>query len=111
MVSADAMVRAGAYLDYAAGMLDRVTAGLAIGEAEVDASAIARHLLATHAPQLNERELYRMAGFAWAREDKRRAAALRVLENMGWIRRQIAVGKGRPKSNWEVSPRLRETCR
>jgi hypothetical protein len=34
-VAADAMARAGRYLDYAGGMFDRVTAGLAIEPAEV----------------------------------------------------------------------------
>jgi hypothetical protein len=72
-VSADAVARAGAYLDYAAGMLDRVTAGLALTEA-----VIARHLLATGPAPLNERSLYQTKGFAWARDSKRRSAALAV---------------------------------
>lgn len=67
-VSADAITRAGDYLDYAAAMLDRVTAGLAIGRAEADAANIARLLLATRSTRLNERELYQSAGFRWARE-------------------------------------------
>jgi hypothetical protein len=77
-VSADAMARAGAFLDYAASMLDRVTAGLAVGEAEVDATVIGRHLLATRPTGLNERALYQSPGFAWAREEKRRRAALPI---------------------------------
>src|SRR5262249_39692079 len=55
-VSADAMARAGGYLDYAASMLDRVTAGLAIGRAEADAASIAGPLLHPGARVLNERE-------------------------------------------------------
>ena len=66
-------------LEYAANMLDRVTAGLAISQAEVDAVAIARHLLATEASRLNERELYQSVGFRWARDRERRAAAFAVL--------------------------------
>jgi hypothetical protein len=107
-VSVDAVVRAGGYLDYAAGMLDRVTAGLAIGEAEVDAAAIARHLLATRPASVNERGLYQTAGFTWAREAERRAAAFRVLDRAGWIRRPAVAGQGRPRGDWEVSPRLLE---
>jgi hypothetical protein len=41
------MTRARDYLDYAGTMLDRVTAGLAIGRAEADAANIARHCSAT----------------------------------------------------------------
>jgi hypothetical protein len=63
-VSADAIARAGAYLDYACDMLDRVTAGLALTEPEADAAMIARHLLATRPTRLNERELYQSPGFA-----------------------------------------------
>jgi hypothetical protein len=112
-VSADAVARAGGYLDYAAGMLDRVTAGLAITCAEVDAVRIARHLLvvcdvprAGKPARLNERVLYQTAGFTWARDTKRLAQALAVLEQAAWIRRPNADGRGRPRGDWEVSPRL-----
>jgi Protein of unknown function (DUF3987) len=105
-VSADALARAGGYLDYAANMLDRVTAGLAIGRAEADAARIARHLLATGAALLNERKLYQTAGFAWARATDRRDAAVAVLERAGWIRRLYAASRGRRRGDWEVSPRL-----
>jgi hypothetical protein len=107
-VSADAIARAGAYLDYAESMLDRVTAGLAITRAEVDAARIARRLLATRPVLLNERELYQIAGFAWARDVKRRSAALTVLDGASWIRRPSTKGLGRPRGDWEVSPRLGE---
>lgn len=108
-VSADALGRAGGYLDYAAGMLNRVTSGLAVGQAEVDAAAIARHLLAVRLVRLNERGLYQSAGFAWAREDKRRAGALGVLDQAGWIRRpEPSAGRGRPRRDWDVSPLLSE---
>jgi hypothetical protein len=105
-VSADAVVRAGGYLDYAGGMLDRVTAGLAIGRAEADAAAVARHLLATRSARLNERELYRSAGYSWARDTKRRTDALVVLDRAGWIRQPPSEGHGRPRSDWDVSPRV-----
>ncbi len=105
---ADAVARAGGYLDYAAGMLHRVTSGLAIGQAEVDAAAIARHLLAMRPARLNEREIYQTAGFAWAREDDRRAAALGVLDQAGWIRQSQRAGRGHPRRDWEVSPRVAE---
>jgi hypothetical protein len=108
-VSADAMVRAGGYLDYGTGMLGRITAGLAIGQNEVDASALAQHLLVTGATRLNEREFYQTAGYVWARDAKRRTAALGVLENAGWIRRPNAASRGRRRSDWDVSPRLTET--
>ena len=108
-VSADAMARAGAYLDYAADMLDRVTAGLALTEAEADAALIARDLIAKRPARLNERSLYQTAGFAWARKSGRRAAALTVLERAGWIRQPAHAGPGRPRREWDVSPRLAET--
>jgi hypothetical protein len=107
-VSRDAIERAGRYVDYAAAMLDRVTAGLAIGEAEVDAATIAQHLLATRPDLLNERELYQMRGFSWARTPKRRKAAFDLLESLGWLRRPNAAGKGRRRGDWEVSPHLKE---
>jgi hypothetical protein len=106
-VSADSVARAGAFLDYAARMLSRVTAGLAIGQAEADAAAIARHLLATLPDRLNERQFYQTAGFAWARDGKRRAAALSTLERFGWIRPLDTAGQGRPRGDWQVSPRLK----
>jgi hypothetical protein len=106
-VSADSVARAGAFLDYAARMLSRVTAGLALGQAEADAAAIARHLLATLPDCLNERQLYQTASFAWARDGKRRAAALSALQRYGWIRPLGAAGQGRPRGDWEVSPRLK----
>ena len=109
-ISADAVVRAGGYLDYAAGMLDRAIAGLAIGQAEADAASIARHLLASRATRLNERTLYQMAGFHWARDRRRRTAALALLNHAGWLRRQNG-GVGRPRGDWEVSPRLLEAHR
>jgi hypothetical protein len=105
-VSADAVARAGGYLDYAAAMLDRVAAGLAIGRAEADAAIIARHLLARGARRINERELYQTAGYHWARDRQRRAAALALLDHVGWIRRPEDTGQGRPRSDWDVSPRL-----
>jgi hypothetical protein len=110
-VSADAVARAGDYLDYAAGMLDRVTGGLAIGRAEGDAAIVARHILAACTSKLNERDLYQAAGFAWARDARRRATALRVLEEAGWIRRAPVAYHGRPRSDWRVSPRLSEAPR
>ena len=105
-VSADAMARAAGYLDHAAAMLDRVTAGLAIGRAEADAATIARQILATRAPALNERMLYQAPGWAWLRERERRAEALRVLADAGWIRPAERAGQGRPPGDWLVSPRV-----
>jgi hypothetical protein len=107
-VSADVMARAGGYLDHATAMLDRVLGGLAIGRVEGDAAAIARHVLETRPAQLNERDLYQTAGYAWAREPKRRGAALAMLGDAGWIRRDPGAGHGRPRSDWEISPRLWE---
>jgi hypothetical protein len=107
-VSADAVCRAGEYLDYAAAMLDRVTAGLAISRAEADAAIVARRLLTTQITWLNERELYQSPGFHWARNAERRTAALRVLEQAYWIRRPGAGTHWRPRGDWEVSPRLGE---
>jgi hypothetical protein len=107
-VSADAMARAGAYIDHASAMLDRVSGGLAIGRAEADAAAIARHIYAMRPKRLNERELYQTPGYTWARDAKRRAPALRVIEHAGWIRRPANAGHGRPRGDWEVCPGIWE---
>jgi hypothetical protein len=107
-VAADAVARAGGYVDYLVAMLDRVTAGLAISRAEADAATIARHILATRAARLNERELYQRQGWAWLRDRERRAEALRVLDAGGWIRTAARTSNGRPPGDWEVSPRLWE---
>jgi hypothetical protein len=109
-VSADAMARAAGYVDYAAAMLDRVTAGLAIRRPEADAAVIARHIRATRATALNERELYQRPGWAWLRDGERRADALRVLADSGWIRPAASSGQGRPRGAWDVSPRLWEAA-
>src|SRR5262249_36805752 len=45
-VSADAMARAGDYIEHGSAMLDRVAGGLAIGRSEADAAAIARYIYA-----------------------------------------------------------------
>jgi hypothetical protein len=83
-VSADTMARAGGFLDYAAAMFERVAAGLAVTQAQADAAQIARYVLsiAEAAPPLakrlkplNERSLYQMRGFSWARDRERRAEA------------------------------------
>jgi hypothetical protein len=109
-VSANSMARAGEYIDYADSMLDRVLGGVAIGRAEADAAAIARHILARvpaqHRAPLNERTLYQTPGYTWARDAKRRADALDVLDRAAWIRRLSAAGHGRPRGDWQVSPRL-----
>jgi hypothetical protein len=107
-ISADAMARAGGYLDYLAAMLDRVTAGLAIGRAEADGAVIARHILSTRPAALNERTLYQRPGWSWLRDRERRADALRVLADAAWIRPATQAGSGRPRGDWQVSPRLWE---
>jgi Protein of unknown function (DUF3987) len=109
-VTADAVVRAGGYLDYLAAMLDRVTAGLAIGRAEADAAVIARHIIATRSSSLNERALYQRPGWAWLRDRGRRAEALDVLADAGWLRAAVQPGAGRPRGDWQVSPRLWEAA-
>jgi hypothetical protein len=106
VISGDAMARAGGYLDYLAGMFDRVTAGLAIARDEADAAAIARHILSTHPCMLNERELYQQPGWSWLRDRDRRTHALRVLVDAGWLLRATATGGRRPRGDWQVSPRL-----
>jgi hypothetical protein len=108
VITADAMARAGGYLDYLTMMLDRVTAGLAIGRAEADAAMITRHFLANRARVINERELYQRPGWSWLRDRQRRAEALRVLAKAGLIREATRPGGGRPPGDWQVSPRLPE---
>ena len=118
-VSADAVVRAGGFTDYATAMFERVVAGLAITRAQADAAQIARHVLATaeaappHAPlkPLNERALYQTRGFTWARDEKRRTEAFALLRNANLLRALQAEGYGRPRGEWEVNPRIVEAQR
>jgi hypothetical protein len=115
-VSADAMVRAGGFIDYATAMFERVTAGLAVTQAQADAAQIGRHLLAiakaaplgARLKPLNERQLYQYRGFTWARDPKRRAEAFAVLCDASWVRRPHADGHGRPRGDWQVNPRILE---
>jgi hypothetical protein len=108
VIAADAVVRVGGYFDYLAAMLDRVTTGLAIGRAEADAAIIARHILAARPAAFNERALYQRPGWTWLRDAGRRAAALHVVAETGWIRAAARAGNGRPRGDWDVSPRLWE---
>jgi hypothetical protein len=107
MVSVDSIVRACAFLDYAAAMLDRVQGGLGIGRAEMDAATIARHIVTTRATKINERELYRASGFTWLRDAERRTRAIAVLRALGWIRLpDVVTGGIRPRGDWNVSPMI-----
>lgn len=108
-VSADAMARAGGYLDYAALMLDRVTAGLAVGPVEADTAVIAQHIVRRRGASLNERLLYQSQGMAWLRDARRRGDALRELADNDWIRPAAAGSKGRPRGDWDVNPRIWES--
>jgi len=118
-VSADAVVRAGGFVDYAGAMLERVIGGLAITRAQADGAQIARHLLsiAQTAPvrgslkMLNERSLYQRAGFSWARNAQRRAEAIVVLRDASLLRRPQDDGQGRPRGDWQVNPRILEAGR
>ena len=119
-VSADAVVRAGGFIDYAAAMFERVIAGLAVTRAQADAAQIARHIWASvqAAPQrnmclrpLNERTLYQTRGFSWARDSKRRTEAFAVMRDAGWVRPAQTDGKGRPPGDWKVNPRILEVAR
>jgi hypothetical protein len=105
-VSADAIVRAGGYLDYLTGMLDRVTAGLAVTGAEADAATIAREIISSRCMTLNERDWYKRKGWAWMRDTQRRTAALRVLAAAAWIRLAQQNDQGRPRGDWLISPQL-----
>jgi hypothetical protein len=113
-VSADAVVRAGGFVDYATAMFERVVAGLAISRAQADAAQIARHVqaIAGTAPRyarlkpLNERSLYQRRGFAWARDRKRRGDAFAVLQDDGWLRPAQVNGHARPRGDWQVNPRI-----
>ena len=115
-VSADALARAGGYIDYASAMFEQVIAGLAITRAQADAAQIARHVLTiiSAAPPrarlkpLNERSLYQRRGFAWARDAKRRAGAFRLLQDDGWLREAPTDSQGRPRGDWQINPLLIE---
>ncbi len=116
-VSADAVARAGGFLDYAAAMFERVIEGLAITNAQADAAQIARHVLAIAraAPPherlnpLNERNLYQHRGFNWARDARRRNKAFDILYDAAWVRRPQTEGHGRPRGDWQVNPRIVES--
>jgi uncharacterized protein DUF3987 len=113
-VSADAIKRAGLFLDYAGKMFDRVVAGLSIEQAEADAAVIARGILTVRDPALtlNERTLYQRA--AWLRDRVRRNDAFSLLAEAGWIRKPPsdpalfgANGSGgRPRGDWTINPKV-----
>lgn len=106
-VTGKSMRCAQAYLDYAGKMLNRVVAGLAIGELDRDAARIARFVLEQRAKSINERDLYRTAGFRDMRDPGRRAAALRGLERAGFVKRVVVpAAEGRPRGDWLVNPKL-----
>jgi Protein of unknown function (DUF3987) len=115
-VSADAVARAGGYIDYAAAMLERVIEWLAIGRGEADAAQIALHVqeIARRAPPrallkpINERVLYQTRGFSWARDRRRRIEAFLILQESGWIRPLVAEITGRPRGDWQLNPRILE---
>jgi hypothetical protein len=106
-VAADAGARAGRNLDYLALMFERLTAKLAITDAEANAALIAREIIRTRADIfaqaakqhggkfiLNERDLYRRPTWRWARDKIVLADALEVLREAGWIRATPLSAKG-----------------
>jgi hypothetical protein len=113
-VSADAVVRAGGFVDYAGAMLERVIGGLAVTRAVADAAQVARYVqaIARTAPlnarlkPLNERSLYQMRGFAWARDRKRRSEAFAVLQDANLLKPAQVHSSGRPPSDWLVNPKI-----
>src|SRR5262249_48768562 len=100
------MACAGAYLDYASEMLERVLGGLVVIEAEADAAHIGRMLTREQPETLNERKLYQRGGFTYLRNAKRRRAAFEVLEGAGFIQPVIPQGGHRPRGDWKVNPLL-----
>lgn len=112
LISGDAMARAGRYLDYAAGMFDRVLAGSVIAEAEADAAEIARAIRAKEIGaadrdgvfKIHVRKLYRGKGWRWLRDSMRRDEAFHLLNEAGWIRDAAIGTKGRARVAWAVNP-------
>jgi hypothetical protein len=112
LISADAMERAGRYLDYAAGMFDRVIGGLSIGQADADAALVARAILTKElleadrdgAFKIHVRKLYRGKGWSWLRDSMRRDDAFQLLSDAGWIRDAAIGTKGRARVAWAVNP-------
>jgi hypothetical protein len=78
-ISLDSLQRAGRYLDYAARMFNRITANLAIAQEYRDAVAIAKYLTESRTEKFSERQLYKTAGFHWARTDERRKTRVRCI--------------------------------
>jgi phage/plasmid primase-like uncharacterized protein len=105
-VTSSSIASAGAYLSYAEKMFERSISGLGISRQENDAALIARHIMASPAAQINERQLYQTQGFAHLRDSQRRKEAFATLERMGWIMPASRESKGRPRSNWLVNPKL-----
>jgi hypothetical protein len=107
-ISVSTMTRAAAYLDYAGAMFERVTAGLSVTCEEEDAAVLARHLL--EAPpdnlRINERALYQGPGLSWLRDKERRTEAIDLLADAAWLRKPPKRGSGRPRSDWEINPKL-----
>ena len=99
-VAADAVARAGGYIDYATAMFERVITGLAVTRAQKPPHSRLK--------PLNERSLYQQRGFAWARDAERRGEAFAVLRDAGWLRPPQGDGHRRPRGDWQVNPRVLE---
>jgi hypothetical protein len=88
-------------------MFEHVLGDLAYTEAHRDAAQIARHIRDQGLRVLSERELYRLRGFRHLRDPERRKVAFSELEAAGWIRKNVGVKNGRPRSDWQVHPSVR----
>lgn len=108
LVSGESIRRAADYLDYANAMMLRAVGELAHTLAQRDAAKIARLILAERPSMLNERVLYQREGFSDLRDKDRRTAAFGELVAGGWLRQPSRGSAGRPRSDWEVNPRLFE---
>jgi hypothetical protein len=90
-------------------MLERALAGLHVTQSEADAATIARHLRKHHdaAKPINERDLYRSAGFSFLRDRTRRVAAFTALAEAGLVQSPPAAKRGhRWPGDWLVNPAL-----
>jgi putative DNA primase/helicase len=106
IVSPASMKRAASYIDYLDAMMVRALGELAVSEAQRVAALIARMILEERPAEINERSLYRRAGFSELRDKEFRDDVLAELERAGWVRRKRSVTGRKPSPSLEINPQL-----
>jgi hypothetical protein len=107
-ISAEMTARAADFLDYATSMMGYVFRDLLVTDTERDVASLARFIRANPITVLNEREIYQREGFHRLRDPQHRKSVFSKLAEAGWIRHAAVPTGGRPRGDWDVTPKVRE---